>query len=257
MWILISHRELGAPVPWKIRVRFAPGPGDPDPVYPDPAPAPPAQPKKRRKSRARGDPWTKPKPKRPRHNQEQPPPDPNTTLGPHEEFQFSYGGYLLQQDDPSFSHVDRELRELVVRCMMELPRDRPELTELEDIFKAKLHPRPPPGGHHGGGSAPPPGGPPPGGPPPDDDDDDDSGGGPPPSAPPATARPLFAFAQHVFRDPPAPVPHAADELKSVRIYSLQSHWLLTLNILLIVTMLTMFCTVVEPHSDKAWKAHKK
>lgn len=184
MWIFISHREQGAPVPWKIRVRFAPGPDDPDPVYPDPAPAPPAQPKKRRKSRARGDPWTKPKPKRPRPNLEQPPPDPNTTLGPHEEFQYSYGGYLMVEDDPSFSHVDRELRKLVVRCMMELPRDRPELTELEDIFKAKLHPSPPPGGN-GGGSAPPPGGPPPGGPPPggpppDDDDDDDSGGGPPP-----------------------------------------------------------------------------
>lgn len=248
MWILISHREQGAPVPWKIRVRFAPGSNDPDPVYPDP----PAQPKKRRKSRARGDPWTKPKPKRPRPNREQPPPDPNTTLGPHEEFQFSYGGYLLQQDDPSFSHVDHELRELVVRCMMELPRDRPELTELEHIFKAKLHPIPPPGGH-GGGPAPPPSGPFPGGPPPDDDDDNNSGGGPPPAAPPVTARPSFVFAQHVSRDPPAPVPHTADELKSVRLYHV-SHWLLTLNILPIATMLTTVrYKVVEPHRVEEWR----
>ena len=211
MWSLISHRrQPRAPVPWKIRVRFAPPPGAPVPVYPDPAPAP----TKKRKSRAR-DPWQKPKPKRPRYNLEPPPPDPNTTLGAHEEFQWSYGGYLLQHDDdPAFSRVDRELRELVVRCMMELPRDRPELQELDAIFKAKLGPSPLPGGD--GGGLPPSGGPPPGGPPPDDDDDDDSDDGPPSGAPPpAHARPVFV--QRVFRDPPAPVHYDNDSLSAVRV----------------------------------------
>lgn len=71
--------------------------------------------------------------------------------------------------------------------------------------------------------------------------------------PQATARPSSVFAQHLFRDPPAPVPHTADELRSVRLHSL-SHWLLTSNILPIVTMLAMFnCTAVEPNRVEEWR----
>lgn len=48
-------------------------------------------------------------------------------------------GWLLQ--DPSFSHVDPTLRDLIMRCQLEAPGERPSITSLlREIAIRKMHP---------------------------------------------------------------------------------------------------------------------
>ena len=48
-------------------------------------------------------------------------------------------GWVLQ--DPSFSHVDPTLRDLIMRCQLEVPGERPSITTLlREIAIRKMHP---------------------------------------------------------------------------------------------------------------------
>ena len=51
---------------------------------------------------------------------------------------WTYGKYLLRNDIALFSAMDLDLRALVARCLMDEPRDRPEMDEIRAIIDAKL-----------------------------------------------------------------------------------------------------------------------
>ncbi|KAK0725075.1 kinase-like domain-containing protein [Lasiosphaeris hirsuta] len=53
---------------------------------------------------------------------------------------WSYGVYILNDDIPRFGSVDKDLRKLVMRCLMDDPAHRPSMAEISQAIKAKLDP---------------------------------------------------------------------------------------------------------------------
>ncbi len=49
---------------------------------------------------------------------------------------WSYGNYIM---DDRYDNVDKELRELVVKCMMERPSDRPKMRDIYRLIQRKVN----------------------------------------------------------------------------------------------------------------------
>jgi hypothetical protein len=55
-----------------------------------------------------------------------------------QELKWTYGLYVCDNDSWPFPYVDKDLRTLVMRCMMDDPADRPEMAEIRRILDDKL-----------------------------------------------------------------------------------------------------------------------
>lgn len=51
---------------------------------------------------------------------------------------WSYGNYICRDDNERFCKVDPQLRAIVMRCMMDEPRDRPNMSEIRQTIDGKL-----------------------------------------------------------------------------------------------------------------------
>ncbi|KAK4203431.1 hypothetical protein QBC40DRAFT_167067 [Triangularia verruculosa] len=49
--------------------------------------------------------------------------------------EYGFGGYIL--NDKKFSHIDRDLRELISQCMLHRPSRRPTMEQLESVLESK------------------------------------------------------------------------------------------------------------------------